>query len=721
MAVAAVEGKVNRLNAKEVFGWTADYLTRNGRPWFPVMGEFHYSRYPDRYWEESLYKMKACGVDVVSTYVIWIHHEEEEGKYDFTGCRNLRGFLAAADKCGMLVFLRIGPWCHGEVRNGGFPDWLLQKEYQPRTNDERYFACVEAYYNRVFEEVQGYLLKDGGPVIGVQIENEYGHCGGLNGEAGEMHMRRLKELARKAGFEVPYYTATGWGGAATGGLLPVLGGYCEAPWDQRITEIEPSVNYVFTRERNDRNIGSDQRKGEDLTWSCDKFPYLTAELGGGVQVTKHRRPVASARDIGAMTLTKLGCGANLLGYYMYHGGTNPHGKKSTLQESRETGYSNDLPEYSYDFNAPIREYGQISDTALELKLYAMFLHDFGEGVCTMDTYFSEENPEDPNDASRLRTAIRRNGRSGYLFVNNYQRRRKLAEHDAVSLKAELPGESIQFGSQDIHDGDYFFYPFHLPIGEKAELLCANATPLCILHRSDGSRYCFYGEKPDFKVTGEPGKNELVCLSRQEALHSWKIEAGGEEHLIICRYPVIRMEHGYNILYRPEAHEAVEFVAYPELAQSPEGFEKSRAEGIYTVYTMSNSPKPQPCRCKMAEYRDRESTRYEVEVEYDGIYREQGCCAGRIPEDVFLKVGYTGESLELFINGAKEGDHFYTGQLWEIGLKRFDFPEKVELVIHRLDSNMPVYLEAWPDLPDGGEAAVNSLTAEKEYSIPLRFV
>ena len=180
-------------------------------------------------------------------------------------------------------------------------------------------------------------------VIGVQIENEYGHCGGLQAEDGEAHMRRLKELAVKAGFEVPYYTATGWGGAATGGLLPVLGGYCDAPWDPRITEIEPSVNYVFTRERNDRNIGSDQRKGEDLTWSCDKFPYLTAELGGGIQVTKHRRPVASNRDIGAMTLTKLGCGANLLGYYMYHGGINPEGKDTTLQESRATGYNNDLP------------------------------------------------------------------------------------------------------------------------------------------------------------------------------------------------------------------------------------------------------------------------------------------------------------------------------------------------------------------------------------------
>ena len=719
MAVAAVEGRVNRLNSKEVFGWTPEYLTRNGRPWFPVMGEFHYSRYPDRYWKESLYKMKACGADIVSSYVIWIHHEEEEGKYDFTGCRNLRKFLEEADESGLLVFLRIGPWCHGEVRGGGFPDWLLQKEYLPRTNDERYFACVRTYYNRVFEEVQGYLLKDGGPVIGVQIENEYGHCGGLNGEAGEMHMRRLKELAVRAGFEVPYYTATGWGGAATGGLLPVLGGYCEAPWDPRITEIEPSVNYVFTRERNDRSIGSDQRKGEELTWSCDEFPYLTAELGGGIQATKHRRPVASARDIGAMTLTKLGCGANLLGYYMYHGGTNPHGKKSTLQESCDTGYPNDLPEYSYDFNAPIREYGQISDTALELKLYAMFLRDFGEEFCRMDTFLTDDNPEDPYDTCGLRTSIRRNGNRGYLFVNNYQRRNRMAQHDAVVLKAELPGECIQFEARDIRDGDYFFYPFHFPIGENAELLCANATPLCVLHRRGGNLYCFYGERPDFKITGEPGGNALVCLTRQEALHSWKAVFQGEEYLLVCRYPVIKMEEGYYILCRPELHETVELAVYPELARSPEGFEKSRTEGFYTIYTMPNSPKFQSCSCKMTEYKDTVCTRYEVEIQYGSVFREQGGCGEVTAEDVFLKLDYTGESLELFINGIKEGDHFYTGQPWEIGLKRFDFPEKAELVIHRLDRNMLIYLEAWPKLPDSGKAVINSLTAEVEYRIPLR--
>lgn len=99
----------------------------------------------------------------------------------------------------------------------------------------------------------------------------------------------------------------------------------------------------------------------------DAYPYLTAELGGGVQVTHHRRPRVAAEDIGAMSVCKLGSGCNLLGYYMYHGGTNPKGKLSSLQESTAVGSFCDVTELSYDFQAPIREYGQISQTAKEIE------------------------------------------------------------------------------------------------------------------------------------------------------------------------------------------------------------------------------------------------------------------------------------------------------------------------------------------------------------------
>lgn len=84
------------------------------------MGEMHYSRYPSQYWEESIEKMKAGGVDVLSTYVLWIHHEEIEGAYDFSGNKNLKAFVETCKKCNIYMMLRIGPWCHAEVRNEDF-------------------------------------------------------------------------------------------------------------------------------------------------------------------------------------------------------------------------------------------------------------------------------------------------------------------------------------------------------------------------------------------------------------------------------------------------------------------------------------------------------------------------------------------------------------------------------------------------------------------------
>lgn len=117
------------------YTWNKQCLMKDGKPWFPVMGEMHYSRYREDLWEESLRKMKAGGLDIVASYVIWIHHEEEEGKFTFEGSCNIRKFAQLCQKVGLQFFLRLGPWCHGEVRNGGFPDWLMQKGLVLRSND----------------------------------------------------------------------------------------------------------------------------------------------------------------------------------------------------------------------------------------------------------------------------------------------------------------------------------------------------------------------------------------------------------------------------------------------------------------------------------------------------------------------------------------------------------------------------------------------------------
>ena len=164
-------------------------LMVDGKRWFPMMGEMHFSRCSKKYWEQELLKMKAGGIDIVSLYVIWIHHEEIQGEFDFTGDRCLRDFLETVKKCGLYSILRIGPWAHGEARNGGFPDWLLkdgeENGYEVRTDNPRYLEHVRAFYEKTFEQAKGLFIKDNGPVIGIQIENEYGHCGGKTGEEGE--------------------------------------------------------------------------------------------------------------------------------------------------------------------------------------------------------------------------------------------------------------------------------------------------------------------------------------------------------------------------------------------------------------------------------------------------------------------------------------------------------------------------------------------------------
>ena len=114
-----------------------------------------------------------------SNLCIWIHHEEEEGVFDFTGQRNLHRFLELCEKWQMHVWLRIGPWAHGEARNGGFPDWLLKKGYKLRSDDPDYLALVERFWKKIYKEVAGTHC-----ILGIQVENEYGHVGGLRGAAG---------------------------------------------------------------------------------------------------------------------------------------------------------------------------------------------------------------------------------------------------------------------------------------------------------------------------------------------------------------------------------------------------------------------------------------------------------------------------------------------------------------------------------------------------------
>lgn len=652
----------------EEFSWNQQHLIRNGKPWLPTMGEFHYSRYPREEWRGEIRKMKACGVEIIATYVFWIHHEAKEGVFDFTGQRDVGEFLRICGEEGLYVWLRIGPWCHGECRHGGFPEWLMKKEHPIRCNDPKYLALVRSLWLALYRQTHAALYKEDGPVIGIQIENEFGHCGGKGGDA---HINALYDLAREIGFEVPYYTATGWGGAHIGKLLPVMGCYCDAPWDRRLEPLPPSPNYIFSHERNDVDVGSDFRRGEHVTFDEDAYPFLLAEMGGGINSTFHRRPTATPADAGAMALTKLGSGANLIGYYMYHAGTNPG---LELNETRESGSWCETPALNYLPRSPIGEYGQITSLAKETKLLAMFTRDYGEMLAPMPAVIPEDSASRPADTEHLRYAWRKMGESGFLFINNHQRGMELP-----ARSVDVPG----FGNVEIGSGEYAIYPVGLKIGD-AVLRSAHATPLCILN---GNTWVFYTDHDAaYEIDGKLGEHQIITLTRQEALNAWRVIWDGRETLILCEAPVIQSNEGIEIHSRKD-------VQWRDVLSGESGTITVPRVAAEVHYTRSN-----------VNYMCYE---YELTLEYTEA------------DETFLQVEYEGALAELYVDGNKVADDNYDGRPWEIGLRSFGNPKKAALRIYALFEGMPVWLQEPPAYVDGRALKLHSVSIEHEYHLAIK--
>ncbi len=467
----------------DTLGANARYLTRNGKPWLPVMGEFHYSRSPASQWQAELRKMKAAGIDIVASYVMWNHHEELDGRWDWKGNRDLRRFVELAGQAGLEVVVRVGPWAHAEVRYGGVPDWVVNA-MPTRSNDAQYLAHVDQLYAQIGAQLKGQLWKDGGHVIGIQLENEYNVDGPGKGAA---HISALKQLALKAGMDVPYYTVTGWDGTIypSGEVTPVFGGYPDEPWGISTRELPPKETYAFRFDtRVSGDLGAQTAAHAPGTAESDlaTTPFLGAEYGAGLPFMYRRRPVVSPDDIASMLPVQLGSGVNLMGYYMFHGGRNPTGLGGTsLQESTLSGGYNDTTMISYDFQAPLGPDGQQRKVLEQLRPFHWFLHDFGARLAPMTVRKPDATPATPQDLKMARFAVRSQGDSGFLFVNNHVRQYPMAVQTATQFAVKLPGQTITLPAKpvDIADGAYFIWPLNLDL-DGVSLRYATAQPLALL-------------------------------------------------------------------------------------------------------------------------------------------------------------------------------------------------------------------------------------------------
>ncbi|MFI7702653.1 beta-galactosidase [Nonomuraea sp. NPDC049480] len=455
-------------------------LWRGGRPWFPVTGEFHYARYPAAEWREELLKVRAGGVTAVATYVFWNLHEERRGRFDWSGDRDLRRFVATCADAGLDAVVRIGPWAHGESRNGGFPDWLLAEDCVPRTDDPGYLDLVGAFFGQIGLQLRGLTRRDGGPVVAVQVENE------LHDQPG--HLLTLKRMAKEAGIDAPLWTATGWGHARLppAEVIPLFGGYAEAAWDTAHDgwPAQSRAHYFFGPGRDDDSIGADLRTtggGGADEGHLAGYPFATCELGGGMYTSYHRRPIVAAADVAALSLVKLGSGSVWQGYYLYHGASQKIGELSTLQESHATGYPNDCPVINYDFQAPLGEFGQFRESYVRLRLQHLWLASDGADLAPMTLTMPPDAPADTADRRALRWSVRSDGRSGFLFVNNHQPVETLPAHEGVQFTVALGDRELVVPREPVTvpSGAYFVWPLVRPVGAST-LLTASAQPVCAL-------------------------------------------------------------------------------------------------------------------------------------------------------------------------------------------------------------------------------------------------
>lgn len=616
---------------------TSRYFTRNGKPWIGVMGEFHFSRYSRENWHRELAKMKAGGITIVSTYLFWIYHEEIEGKMDFGGDNDIRAFIEECKDVGLDVVIRIGPWAHGECRNGGFPDWLLKKDYKLRDNNEEYLAVVKKWYQSIYNEVKGLFYKDGGNIIAVQIENEFVD----NAE----HLAKLKEIAVECGFIAPIYTVTGWNSASGAKIpvdevVPVFGGYCEAPWENHMNRLSPSPHYFFNRMRNDSAIGTDliaktQSDGWQLPY--ERYPFATCELGGGIEVTHHRRPIIKPMDIYAVSLVKLGDGNNLVGYYMYHGGTNKIGELSTFNETKATGYPNDYPILSYDFQAPLSEYGEVREQYGLLNMLHMFVNDFGEEFAPMIAVDSE-NTVAADDTNSLRYGMRTNGKSGFVFVNHYQRLTELADIENAVISAG----NVEFPPIDVKGEVSFFMPFNMKMGDSV-LEYATAQPLCKCDET-----YFFAEIPNIKAEYKfsKGSANIVTVPFENAKYMRKLNGtvyiGGGCNLYEENGQIHSVEDGEYICQKWNGSEF-------ETLKIGQSAKQSNVE----IKGVENAPFEPKYKEELCIGGERELTWKKINV--DGRYG-------------FAEIDYVGDVAQIYADGELVADDYYYGKTWRVPCK-----------------------------------------------------
>ena len=317
-----------QVDSKNTFATGDKTFLLNGKPFVVKAAEIHYPRIPREYWEHRIKMCKALGMNTICIYIFWNLHEQREGVYDFTGQNDVAEFCRLAKKNDMYVIVRPGPYVCAEWEMGGLPWWLLKKkDIRLREQDPYFMSCVDRFEKNVAQQLAPLTIQRGGPIIMVQVENEYGSYG-----EDKAYISQIRDTLRKY-------------------------------WD--------TPNAKTTLFQCDWNSNFEKNGLDDLTWTMnfgtgakidDQFrrlrelrpnaPLMCSEFWSGwFDKWGARHETRPAKDMVAGIDEMLSKGISF-SLYMTHGGTS----FGHWAGANSPGFAPDVT--SYDYDAPINEYGE---------------------------------------------------------------------------------------------------------------------------------------------------------------------------------------------------------------------------------------------------------------------------------------------------------------------------------------------------------------------------
>ena len=309
---------------KESFAAGKNTFLLNGKPFVVKAAEVHYPRIPRPYWEHRIKMCKALGMNTLCLYVFWNIHEQKEGVYDFSGQNDVAEFCRLAQKNGMYVIVRPGPYVCAEWEMGGLPWWLLKKkDIRLRERDPYFLERVRLFEKEVGKQLAPLTIENGGPIIMVQVENEYGSYG-----EDKPYVSEIRDIVRQSGFDKVALFQCDWASNFT------RNGLDDLIW---------TMNFGTGA-----NIDNQFRRLKELR---PESPLMCSEFWSGwfdKWGARHETRPADDMVAGIDEMLSKGISFSL---YMTHGGTS----FGHWAGANSPGFAPDVT--SYDYDAPINEWG----------------------------------------------------------------------------------------------------------------------------------------------------------------------------------------------------------------------------------------------------------------------------------------------------------------------------------------------------------------------------